>query len=78
MSDLLLQLLEKWIGRQDPPDIISIESPGEAPVIQFIWFFKNKKRQFTYTKERWDIVYDRFNDFWVDEIVRKGKERESS
>lgn len=73
MNDLLLQLLEKWIDRCYPPDLISLEHPDGSPVIQFQWFFKGDTREFAYTKVRWDMVYERFNDYWVNELSRRPK-----
>lgn len=69
MNDLLLRLLNLWIGRNYPPDILSIEYPDESPVIRVEWF-SGKKFEFGYTKTRWDAVWERFNEFWQPENTR--------
>lgn len=63
MPDLLIQLLDIYIKKGDPPDILSIECPDDMLVIRLGWFGGNGIH-FGYTKARWDAVWTRFNEFW--------------
>jgi len=59
--DLILQLFDLYVERGYPPDVLSKEFPG--PVIRLEWF-SGKRREFGYTKARWDLMFDEFNRFW--------------
>lgn len=63
MNDLLLHLLNIYIDKGDPPDVLSIECPDDTPVISFGWL-TGDSIIYGYTKDRWDIVWTRFNEFW--------------
>ena len=63
MADLLVQLLNSFIDRKDPPGILSLEYPGDSMVLRFEWF-GGEIRDYGYTKARWDVVWTRFNEYW--------------
>ena len=63
MNDLLLQLLNIYIDKGDPPDVLSIEYPDDMLVIRLGWF-GGCGINLGYTKARWDLVWARFNGFW--------------
>ena len=70
MSDLLVQLLDVFIDRKDPPDILSIEYPADLMIIRFEWF-GGEIREYGYTRPRWDAVWTRFNRFWQNKMELK-------
>lgn len=62
--DLLVQLLDLWISRGDPPDVMSKEWDGDDTLkIRFEWF-TGRCREYPYSKQRFDAVWEAFNRYW--------------
>lgn len=68
MKDLLIQLMEVWISKDEVPIEMSqefIENPQkeEVPIIQFR-YKDNTTLQFGFTQKRYDKVIYLFNTYW--------------
>ena len=63
-NDLLVRLLDAYIAKGSPPDALSWEFREEdKKVICFEWF-SGKSLDFPYSKERYDVAWDVFQDYW--------------
>lgn len=64
-TDLLVQLLEKMIATEKPPDIFSREyDDDECTIIRLEWF-TGRVMKFGYTRERYDAAWKLFQSYWA-------------
>jgi hypothetical protein len=71
IRDLIERLFLAYIKNNNAPDILSIEFVSDNKSVIRLEWFSGKVKDFGYTPERFNRIWDIFNHYWREKMGEK-------